>query len=273
MLSKKDGLGVVIEILKMRFFRPGERPHKHSRNLVAIARDVLSRYSFSERRGQIDDYDLVQIARVCLKGKLGINTCIKLCENLSEAIAVNRVYTFDCPELLNIIARAYPLIFLDYFTEKHQTIVKELRRMFDTAPDKAHGNPLNQIPDDDIIAWCEKNQDLRYTLIASAIIPFSKSAKAGKWEWKAIALRIFEKAPDLSKILQSFSEAILPMSWSGSLANLFQEELVLFESLYEHHNGEIRAWSKLQYSALVEWIGKERESEARFDRERNERFE
>jgi hypothetical protein len=92
-------------------------------------------------------------------------------------------------------------------------------------------------------------------------------------EWKKIVLSIFEKAPRLETVLGYLSRSIRPSGWSGSLAAILEKRLVLFQSLYDHHNAEIRAWAKSQYSALQESIKQEREWEEARERKRNETFE
>jgi len=84
---------------------------------------------------------------------------------------------------------------------------------------------------------------------------------------------IFEKAPDLGIVLKHLADAIRPTSWSGSRADILQKRSVLFKSLYQHDNAEIRAWARGQYSALMETIEKDREWEDRHNRVRNESFE
>jgi hypothetical protein len=84
---------------------------------------------------------------------------------------------------------------------------------------------------------------------------------------------IFEKAPDLGVVLEHLADAIGPTSWSGSRADILQKRSVLFQSLYQHENAEIRAWARGQYSALQETVKREREWEERRNRERNESFE
>jgi hypothetical protein len=86
-------------------------------------------------------------------------------------------------------------------------------------------------------------------------------------------LSIFEKAPNLDVVLEHLSDAIMPMAWSGSLSDILQKRSVLFQSLYQHDNAEIRAWDRGQYFALQEEIKRESEWEENRNRERNESFE
>jgi len=273
-LSKEDGIDVVIEILKMRFHRPKEESPKYSSSLIAVARDVLSMYSFLGERRRYNklDYDLAQVACICLNVSEGSSAALEICRSLVEAITDNRIYAFDCPKLLNSLSRAHPIIFLDVFLGDNGLEDYHCRRMF-TDDFERRNNPLNQISDDDLISWCNNEPEDRYPLIASAIQAFSKSTETGKLEWKPVVYSIFEKAPDLSIVLEHLADAIRPRSWSGSLADIFQKRAVLFQSLYQHDNAEISAWARNQYPALQEIIKRERECEERSNRERNESFE
>ena len=273
-LSKEEGIGVVIKILKMRFYRPKEEFLEYSKSLIAVARDVLSIYSFPDKRGRHNNlnYDMAQIARICLKGQEGINTAIEICQHLAEAIIDNRIYAFDHPDLFNSLARIQPFVFLDVFLENDGIKDYQRRRMFSDAFEK-RDNPLNQISDDDLISWCENEPENRYPLIAWTIQAFLESAETSGLAWESIVYSIFDKAPNLGVVLKHLTDAISPTSWSGSLADILQKRSVLFQGLYQHDNAEIRAWARGQYSALQETIKREREGEERHNRERNESFE
>jgi len=274
MLSKEEGIGVVLEILTMRFYGPKEEFAEYSVSLIEVARDVLSMYSFPEKRERHNnlDYELTQIARICLIDQEGINAATQICRHLAEAIADNRIYNFEYPDLLSSLARTHPFLFLDVFLGNDRIEDYQRKRMF--ADDfERHNNPLNQISGDDLISWCDNDPEDRYPLIASAIQALSESEETGGLAWKPIVYSIFEKAPDLGIVLEHLADVIMPMSWSGSLADILQERSVLFQSLYQHHNAEIRAWARNRYSALQERIKKEREWDERHNRERNESFE
>jgi len=273
-LSKEGGTGVVIEILTMRFLRPKKEFPEYSRSLITVARDTLSIYPFPGERGRHtnQDHNLAQIGRICLIGHEAITAAKEVCQHLAEAITDNRIYAFDYPDLLNILARTHPSVFLDVFLGNEGIKDYQRRRMF--ADDfERRGSPLDQISDDDLIAWCDNAPENRYPLIASVIQAFSESAEKGGFAWKPIVYSIFEKAPDLSGVFEHLADAIRPTAGFGSLADILQKRSVLFQSLYEHDNAEIRAWARGQYSALQETIKREREWEERRNRERNESFE
>lgn len=273
-LTKEEGIGVVLEILKMRFHRTDEESPEYSGSLIAVARDVLSMYPFPAERGRHNnqDYHLAQIARICLNGHEGISAATEICQHIAEAITDNRIHAFDYPDLLNILARTQPFVFLNVFIGNDGIKGYQRRRMF--ADDfERHSNPLNQISDDDLLSWCDNDPKKRYPIITSAIQAYSESAETSGLGWEPIIYSIFEKAPDLGVVLEHLADAIRPTGWTGSLANILQKRSVLFQSLYQHDNAEIRAWARGQYSALQETIKRERECEERHNRERNEIFE
>ncbi len=272
-LSKEGGISVAIEILKMRFHGSREES-AYSLSLLAVARDVLSIYPFPDGRNRNNnlDYDLAQIANICLNGDEGKNAAAAICRHLVEAITDNRVYAFDHPDLLNSLARAQPLVFLDVFLGNNGIGNYQRRRMFSDDFERRN-NPINQISDNDLIFWCNSDPKNRFPLIASAIQAFSVSTETGELAWKPIVNSIFEKAPDLAAILECFADAIRPTSWDDSLAEILQKRSVLFQCLFQHDNEEIRAWARRQYQALQEAIKREQESEARQDREMNQSFE
>lgn len=274
LLSKEDGLGVAIEILQMRFHGRNKESSKCSDSLIAVARDVLSMYSFDEkrRRQSNHDYDLAAIARICLDGKDGVPAATQVGQHLATAIMEHRVYAFEYPRLLGSLAQAQPITFLDVFLGGNNVEDNQRRRMF-SHDIESRSIPLDQIPDGELLSWCEKDCAVRYPIVASAIQPFTQSAETGKLEWKRVVYAIFERAPDLDAVLEQFAAAIRPKSWSGSLADLLLQRVVLFQELYEHDNAEIRAWARSQYSDLQESIRKEREWEEQRRRERNESFE
>ncbi len=275
-LSREGGIGVVIDILDMRFHRPGEEA-AYSSSLLAVARDVLSIYPFPDNHYPNSglDYDLARIAEICLKGREGKVAATAICHHLAETRPNGHVSASDYPDLLNNLARAHPLVFLDVFLGDNWPKDYQRRIMFSDGSFARHGNPINQISDTDLLSWCDRDPENRYPLIASAIRPFSVSTETGKLAWKPIVHSIFEKAPNLAIILEHFANGIRwpSSSWNGSWTAIFQERSVLLQTLYQHNNAEIRTWARGQYQNLQEIAKREQEPERYINRKRNESFE
>jgi hypothetical protein len=273
-LSKEKGAEVTIEILQMRYHGRTEKSPKISNSLIEVARDVLSMHTFDEKLRRQDNHDdnLAEITGICLNGKDGVPAATEVAQKLATAIMKQRVYAFHYPKLLDSLAKAQPIVFLDVFLGGN-TVEENQRSTMFSHDLVRRGNPLNQIPDGELLSWCEKDSAVRYPIVASAIQPFTQSAGSGKLEWKPVVNAIFERSQDLDVVLEHFADAIRAGSWSGSLADILQTRAVLFQELYQHDNAKIRAWAKGQYSNLQESIRQQRVWEEQRGRERNERFE
>jgi len=273
-LTKEGGFDVALEILKMRFHGQKKASPEYSEGLITIAREVMTASSFDDgrRRQSNHDYELEQVASICLGDPAGIPAATITCQNLKKAITENRAYSFDYPRLLNRLAELQPIIFLDVFLEGDDIEGYQRRRMFIDDIER-HDNPLSQITDDVLLSWCEVEPTSRYPLVASSMKAFSKSDETGKCEWKPFVFTILNKSPDLEGILEHIDDALRPMSWSGSRADILERRSVLYQELYDHDNEEVAAWARSRYTIIQEEIRKEREREDRQDRGRNESFE
>lgn len=273
-LSKDNGVNVVIEILAMRFHELNEEQLVCSNDLKEISREAISNYSFfyKRNRSESQDYDLAKIARICLKDHEGVNTAKEVCQNLVKAITESNINAFNYTELLNSIALIQPIEFLNIFLGYEGIKDYQLRWMF-LDDIGGHKNPLDQISDDNLLLWCDNDPEDRYPLLILAIEPFTESGEENKLEWKSIVYSILEKAPDLEIVFQNLANAIRPTIWGGSLADIMQKRADLFYTLYQHENEEVRALAIKQYSIIREIINKERRSEKHLNNIQNERFE
>jgi hypothetical protein len=273
-LSKEGGFDVAIEIINMRAHARRKNSQKWSESLIEVAREILSTYFFNVERGRVPnaDFHLSEIAGICISGQEGIPAAEKISLQLAKAINDHRIYAFDYPHLLNRLAQAQPRVFLDVFLGDKDIEVYQRRRMFPNNFER-HDNPLNQIPDIELLSWCEEDPHSRFPIVASAVEAFKKSDQTGEYDWKPIVYAILERAPDLTAVLEQLAEKIRPMSWSGSLSSILKDRSVLYQKLFVHDNTIIQAWAKSQLLRLKEAIRKEAEWEDQRHRERFETFE
>ncbi len=274
-LSKKEGLSVAVEILNMRFHGRNADAAPLSSKLIATTREILPLYHFPNERSRHhkQDYELNQIANVCLIGKDGYDAALKLCENIIYAVLNNKIYSFDYPELFNTIARLQPRIFLDQFIGPEKVENYHRKRIFENGIDEKRNNPLNQISEDDLISWCDEEPVRRYPVVASVVQAFSEAGVPEQYEWKPVVHSLLEKAPNVAAVLENIAGSLYPSSWSGSLADALQRRSVLLEKLFDHENIEIGAWARSQYRTLQEVIKGERECEESRSGKRDESFE
>ena len=269
-LTKENSNDVAVKILRMKFYQNKEETRQYSDNLIAVARKTLVLHPFDrrQRRQGSEDYVLAQIAMKCLCQSDGIATVKELAKNLADALLTHQASFFDYPELLNILARLRPRIFLDEFLGRGNAEEYQLYQLFFNNFNRLE-NPMNQISDDEVIAWCEEEPMSRYVIVISAVQVFEKSSETGKYIWRSIVEAILDRAPGLEEVLQELGHSLNPSFWSGSLANILEERLVPLQDLYEHDNAKVVSWARKQYAQLQQDIEREKKNNIN----RNQGFE
>jgi hypothetical protein len=240
--------------------------------LKAVAREALSSVPYP-RRGANNGHRLARLAEVCLDGPDAEDCARLVCDALAAAIHGGAVYAFDYSTLLTCLASKQPNVFLDVFLDSRLKGGNRLARIFETDFHR-RGNPLDEIPDKTLIAWCEVDPEARYPLVASAIQPFGMLEDSNAVVWNPIVHTIFERAPILGAVLEELGDCVRPRGgWGGSLADILESRLVLFESLFGSDNDEVAAWARNRHAATRKWIAYERESEGRRNKAAFESFE
>ena len=268
-LSNDGGMSVAVELLNMRFYKSKDEAPNYSKNLLDVGRHVLINYNYIKdyRRHNGQDYDLSQIARVCLAGKSGINAAIELCQNFIKAMLEESGSLIpDYPQLFSKVAEHQPIVLLDFFIGDDRVVNYTRGRIFRVINEN-RDSPLNYISDNDVIAWCEIDSKKRYANISIAIQAFRKTEKNGKLEWRTIVKPILENASDVSTVFDNLIAKFTPGSWSGSLADIMQERAELLKEWFVHDNEEIRSLAKIKYAEFQEAIKSQREREKRDNRD------
>jgi len=271
LISKEGGIKVAIEILSMRFHREEGGSAIYPQPLLVVSREVILQYSYEENQNRNFhmDYKLAHIADVALRGQEGTQPTIELCRCLAEAFQEYRIHSFDYPQLLGQLAQIQPFIFLDTFIGNDDYMFRE--RNFDDL--EKVDNPVNQIPTEVIIDWCERLPEIRYPLIVSSMQMYSKPKDSEGLCWDPILPTIFEKAPNTQAVLSQLEKEIYPMSWSGSKADTIAKRFTLFTDWHEHPNAAVREWAGIQNQKLQLAVQAQRERELKENQEMYERFE
>jgi hypothetical protein len=271
LILKDDGVKVATEILSMRFHEEKGERAKYSQNLLAVSREVLLKYPYENRQNGYErpDYELAQIAEVCLRGEEATLSAKDLCQHLVHGFQEYRIHSFYYHQLLGRLAQIQPNIFLDAFIGQDEYIFSHLT--FDGLA--RADSPVNQIPENILIDWCDRDPGTRFPLIVSSMQMYSKSSDSEQLCWHPILQSIFEKSPNIQAILSQLENEIYPMSWSGSLANAMAKRFSLFTQLLEHPNSEIRDWAVAQNQKLEVSVKVQREHELKQNQDRFEKFE
>lgn len=271
LLAKEGGESVVMDLLSMRFHKEKGESVEHSRELIAVAQQVLLQYSYEQDviGGEDFDYELAQIAGASLIGPAGTAPAKKLCQLLATGLLDYRIHGIQYPRLLSELANIQPQVILDVFFGQERTI--DMRSRY--GDDERVTHPVNQMPVDVVIAWCQQAPETRFPRIASAVQSYFKPEKSSGLSWHPVVLAILDNAPDLETVLPQLLHDIRPMAWGDSRADAMEERLVLFTKLHDHPNPTVRDWSLTQWKDLSESIDEERERELEAKQKRFERFE
>lgn len=275
LLKRENGLGVVLDILRMRFDETKKKHHQHSRRLIQTACNFLEEYPFTKSDlGQDNtDYSLAQIAKVCFENEFGAEFIVKICKYLAKHIADNRFYSFEYPDLFRTIAHSRPSVFLDIFLENRGNIENYAPHLVFRDSFEERNLFIDQITENELISWCEVAPENRYPLLASVTKLFSLSVDTKEIALSQTAFLLFNRAPDISIILQYLSKSIMPTSWSGSLGEILLKRAELLKELFDFKNEEIESWAKEQYSVLQVTAKDAHENEEKRNSFYNERFE
>jgi hypothetical protein len=274
--SRKDGISVAVDILAMRFYPLAEKSGAaQSISLIECGRRLLTTYDYSPDKHDAirSQYDLSRIARVSLVGPEGEDVARHVCEQiLSEAdrAALHEGY----PDLLKTIVRLQPNAFLNVFVGGDPDSVARVGRRWWRLDDfDRDRNPLSDVSDESIISWCGKDRNVRYPRIALAVPTFVRNAETKGLEFSPLMLRLIEQAPDVAALLESMSGMLIPMSWSGSRADLLERRAVALQQLFEHARAEVSSWARHKHAELREAMRRERQFEESWRREQDESFE
>ena len=82
-----------------------------------------------------------------------------------------------------------------------------------------------------------------------------------------------ESIPNVAEILPILGKTIVPMSGSGSRADIIVERAKVLLEMFTHPNKEVSSWAKTRYDEVLRAAEQDREFEVDRDRARNETFE
>jgi hypothetical protein len=274
--SRENGIPVAVEILAMRFYPPADKSRTaHSTGLIECGRRLLMLYNHSPAEHDTTQrpHNLSRIAKISLAGQEGEKVARHLCEQiLSESgqVALRQGY----PDLLKMVARLQPNAFLDIFVGGDLDSVARVGRRWWRLDDfDRDRNPLNEVSGESIISWCGQEPNVRYQRIAVAVPTFVRNTETKRLECSPLILRLIEQAPDIGALLESLSGTLIPMSWSGSRADLLEQRAVALQELFEHARAEVSSWARHRHSELQEEMWRERRFEESRRREQDESFE
>ncbi|MDY7396873.1 hypothetical protein UMM65_16625 [Aureibaculum sp. 2210JD6-5] len=158
--QKKGGNPTAIDIISIRLGRQQREKISYDENLLAEAFQLLSNLTFEEdtSNNSRDDYELAEIAEVCLDEKYSYANSELICQNIFNSIEANHLYPSNYRKFLQTIATKQPIIFLDTFLLKNNPTNYRFHLLFRDSFER-NQSPLNFIPDNILIGWCKENSN------------------------------------------------------------------------------------------------------------------
>jgi len=270
--EREDGFKVAADILSMRLHSDNDQKIEHAGELIDTGRLLLARPSLTDRDHNLD-FHLRKVVKACLTGPDGVDAARALCEYMKKGFSDYSLSAYSWGQLLQGLFKTQPRVALEVFlssTPQPDGSTLDIDDFND--PSDRRKNPLDEIPTDELLRWCEEEPARRYPAAARAISYF-KSEKDAPLEWTPLAKEMLKRAPDRVGILTIFVERFSPSSWSGSRAAIVESRLILLEQLGDLSDASVSDFARQQLPVLSEQVAREREWENKRDSDRDERFE
>lgn len=267
--TKPDGYDPAVEILYMRLYADNCEKREPSREVIEAGQELMRHLELGRGQEQ-DDYRLGDLAKMCLTRKDGEEVARYICRKLKHAIARNETYSRRHFHLVSGLLMAQPLPTLD---ELFAGSDAERQAGLKMIAESHRGNPLDSVPEDTLIGWCDQHPADRYPTIAAAISIFHKSDDKTPLQWTTLARRVLNKAPDSVEVLVEFTRRFRPMSWSGSRASIMEERAQLLGQLDGSSDLRVVEFARIELTRFNHEIEAERRWETDLDRKTDERFE
>jgi hypothetical protein len=263
---------VALEIIFFRFREENERKSGHAKEVLEAGRALLEDLEF-EADSHRDRSHIASVARTCLEGADGVRCAETLCAKFGAAVQEGSRTTRHYDDLFQEICAAHPFLALDHFFSTDPTAQKKLSSVMGWQA-RRHTNPLERIPVDVIIAWCQSGGIERFCAMAAVVWMFVEANENSPTsKWSTIARALIDNAPQPGPIIEIFGSRIKPSGWSGSIAAILRGRLPLLEELLGHQNAEVSAVAGRQIKELKRQIDAYQKWEHDNDHDRDERSE
>jgi hypothetical protein len=258
-----DGHGVALEILQMHFNGGRNQQSAWDPSLIACGRRLLEIYPLDQVKHHAD-YELMEIATVCLSGSAYATDAKDLCRRISDTTANGRIYWRNLENLIKTLFALHPLIALDCWLAGAEEDWRHQMYCYNTREDH---NPLNAVPLPLLLEWADGDPDTRYPRLAGIVPAFKNADDATEWSEGALAL--LGAGPDRVAVLRGLATQLHPSGWSGSLADILERRRSLIQAFLDDDDPEVRHVARASDDRL------QRDISAECSREvvRDERFE
>jgi hypothetical protein len=257
------GYPVAVEILSAYLYGQRDKQTEPDESIRSCGRELLRSYPLDQFL-QMTDYELADIAKVCLRGNQAAADAERVCRRLLDANHEGVVSGFQIDELVGALFALHPEVALDCWLGGTRDDWRLRSELFTEIEDRT---PLGRIPTPTVIDWAHRNPEIRFPRLAAVVSAFS--TLDGVTVWSETALALMNNAPDRAAVLKGLGTQIHPSSWSGSLADILEKRRPLLRHFLHDGDPAVREVARKLDHDLLQEIDAERSREVG----RDERFE
>jgi hypothetical protein len=267
--SKDGGVFVAMDVLSLHRYGEGA---EFGPELLELGRDLLSRMSPAKNQRRME-FLVKRLIEKSLGGPEGEPVARTILKKLRQGLDDYSLSSYEIDDEVEALFKIQPVAALDELVgdEPDKGVHYIRRRELSGFHDR---NPLMHVPMETLLAWCREGSDTRWENLAAAVPVFGqRSSDEGGVAWSEQAIVLVRNAPSPGPVVQALLDRIFPRSWSGSLAQILNQRLPLFDAFVEYLDEKALADLGARKDAFKRGIERERERESDEHRARNERFE
>lgn len=266
---KPDGRAIALDILHMHIF--GE-PKPIGPQLTTCAHSLIANSPLTRHDHGLD-HALGDLIQRFLVGSDGEAPARALLGRIHEAIEKFTVSRYDFTETLKALFKVQPTLALDSLVgdDDEEDAAGYARRS--ALSGGRRSSALLAIPEDALLQWCRVGGPDRWTRVAPLVPAYDAKAEGAPLEWSNLVKSLIANAPNPTAVAGAVVDVLIPMSWSGSRAEIIRQRLPLLDQLEQlvgpGHEEEIAQWRQ----NITKVMEREARRELEEHRSRNERFE
>ena len=256
-----DGFSVAVDLLAMHLYSLKSQKIDLDERTISLGRELLARLDFQEYSDDLS-YHLSEIATSCLQGPDAYDTTLNLCTKFAHSLSNYSTKAWNYAELAGVLFHLQPHVALDTFLSNDgEHGYTPLSLLFGVEM----GSPVQRATPEALLTWADRDAADRYPKLASEISLFERCEDTPELDWTPLALHLLKQAPDLTRILEIFSERLRPSSWSGSFADTLSPYLGVVRKLADigHPSPLVASWIQREEDRLIRQIEEERQRERR----------
>jgi hypothetical protein len=270
--AKPGGFHVALEVLHMRLYSEEAQHRPPDLDLAQAGRDLLERFSFDHNRERDNGHRLKLVMQNALTGSEGAETARLICQRFKIAVSKGETYAFHHGGLVRGLFSVQPFIVLNALLDGDEADARAGIKIINAIAG-IHENPLDVVPDDQLLAWCNGQPLTRYPIAASLVTVVREGGEGAVVRWTPIAQGLLEAAPDKAAVLDQLIRRFIPRSWSGSHATIMAARAELLTGLKDHPDRGLSEHAMRAHARLQRQVEDERRSETERYKATDERFE